>query len=138
MSPVRIRAGLAALAALALGSPAAVLAAHPVAVTLRDAQGNPVASGSTVPYSPGRSCGGCHDVALITQGYHFQQGRTDGAARIQVSDAFAGALGSRAGVHAEDVAAGRRELARRALRVRGDEPGGIGHRQHCSFASARR
>ena len=93
MSPDRIRAGLAALAALVLGVPAWVQAAHPLNVTLRDAQGNAIASNSTVPYSPERSCGSCHDVALITQGYHFQQGRTNGAAQIQVSDAFAGSLG---------------------------------------------
>ncbi|MCX5820264.1 MAG: hypothetical protein NT047_10195 [Deltaproteobacteria bacterium] len=28
----------------------------------------------TDPYSPKKSCGGCHGYATITQGYHFQQG----------------------------------------------------------------
>lgn len=90
--PGRVRA--AALAALALGLPATALAAHPFTIGLHDAQGNAVTSASTAPYSPSRSCGtsGCHDVGLITQGYHFQQGRTNGAARVQVSDTFAGAM----------------------------------------------
>ena len=82
-----------ALAAAALG-PAVAMAAHPLTIQLRDAAGNPVTSASTVPYSPEQSCGGCHDLALITQGYHFQQGRTDGASRIQVSDTFGGAIGA--------------------------------------------
>jgi hypothetical protein len=45
------------------------------AVTLRDRLGNPLAPGSTTPYSPQKTCGGCHDVSVITQGYHFQQGK---------------------------------------------------------------
>lgn len=28
----------------------------------------------TDPYSPRRTCGGCHGYATITSGYHFQQG----------------------------------------------------------------
>jgi hypothetical protein len=45
------------------------------AVPLRDRLGNLIARGSTAPYSPQRTCGGCHDVDVITQGYHFQQGK---------------------------------------------------------------
>jgi hypothetical protein len=81
------------LAALAVALvPAAGHAAHPFAVPLRDGTGAVLDAASTAPYSPERSCGGCHDFATITQGYHFQQGRTDGAAHLNVSDSFAGAL----------------------------------------------
>jgi hypothetical protein len=58
-------------------------------VVLRDAAGNPIQRGSLVPYSPQQTCGGtCHDVATITQGYHFQQGRTNADRTLRVSDAF--------------------------------------------------
>jgi hypothetical protein len=46
------------------------------AVPLKDRLGNPIAKGSTTPYSPEKTCGGCHDVSVIMQGYHFQQGKT--------------------------------------------------------------
>lgn len=86
------RWGARALAALAITLPAAAWAAHPGGnVTLRDAAGTPVAT-SGLPYSPERTCGGCHDVATIAQGYHFQQGRTNALGDIQVSDTFAGNL----------------------------------------------
>ncbi len=58
------------------------------AIVLRDAAGNPILQGSTTPYSPERTCGGCHDVSVITRGYHFQQGRTDASNSIVVSDSF--------------------------------------------------
>jgi hypothetical protein len=45
------------------------------AVTLRDRLGAPIARGSTTPYSPEKTCGACHVVDVITQGYHFQQGK---------------------------------------------------------------
>jgi len=69
------------------------------AVTLKDAGGNVITSGSATPYSPKQTCGGCHNyesnVATVTKdhgpgtgqyqvkapqhgvsaGYHFQQGR---------------------------------------------------------------
>ena len=45
------------------------------AVVLKDRLGNPIARGSTTPYSPEKTCGGCHDFSVITQGYHFQQGK---------------------------------------------------------------
>jgi hypothetical protein len=82
------------LASLALAlTPALSLAQHPGGnVPLRDIAGNAIQAGSKTPYSPERTCGGCHDVALITQGYHFQQGRTNGAAALQVSDTFLGAM----------------------------------------------
>lgn len=63
-------------------------AAHPVAITLKGYDGSTITQGSTEPYSPKQSCGTCHDYALITQGYHFQQGRTDAAGAIAVSDTF--------------------------------------------------
>ena len=46
-------------------------------IVLRDAQGEPLALGSQEPYSPRWTCGACHNVDLIANGYHFQQGRTD-------------------------------------------------------------
>jgi hypothetical protein len=65
-------------------------AAHPFQVTLKGYDGSTITQGSTQPYSPKLSCGvsGCHDYAVITQGYHFQQGRTDAAGAIAVSDTF--------------------------------------------------
>jgi hypothetical protein len=86
------RWGARAIAALALALPAATWAAHPFDVALVDDQGESVAT-SGRPYSPVRSCGGnCHDFPTITQGYHFQQGRTNVLGAIQVSDTFAGNL----------------------------------------------
>ena len=35
-----------------------------------------------------RTCGGCHDYERITNGYHFQQGRTNGDRKIVISDDF--------------------------------------------------
>ncbi len=58
------------------------------AIVLRDGAGNAIAPGSTVPYSPEKTCGGCHDVSVITRGYHFQQGRTDATNQLVVSDTF--------------------------------------------------
>jgi hypothetical protein len=58
------------------------------AIVLRDGAGNPIVQGSTTAYSPERTCGTCHDVSVITRGYHFQQGRTDASNAIVVSDTF--------------------------------------------------
>lgn len=58
------------------------------AVTLRDRLGNPIPVGSTTPYSPERTCGGCHDYATVTQGYHFQQGYGRSNTDRYVSDDF--------------------------------------------------
>jgi hypothetical protein len=57
-------------------------------ILLKDAAGDALAPGSTAPYSPEKTCGGCHDVATITQGYHFQQGRTNADRSMRVSDSF--------------------------------------------------
>ena len=35
------------------------------------------------PYSPRQTCGKCHDYELITQGFHFQQGRNEDPQEIQ-------------------------------------------------------
>ena len=63
-------------------------AAHPFAVKLKKYDGTDIVAGDNVPYSPKLSCGVCHDYIRITQGYHFQQGRTDGSGAIVVSDTF--------------------------------------------------
>lgn len=88
------RWGAEALAALAVVLPAAAWGAHPTNITLRDATGAAITAGSTVPVSTERTCGGCHasQWATITQGYHFQQGRTNGAGWLNVSDTFLGAM----------------------------------------------
>lgn len=57
-------------------------------IVLRDQLGTPLTSTSTVPYSPRKTCGACHDVDEIANGYHFQQGRTDHQGGIQVKDDF--------------------------------------------------
>lgn len=45
-------------------------------IWLKNEQGDRIspAVNRTDPYSPRKSCGGCHSYATITQGYHFQQG----------------------------------------------------------------
>lgn len=89
------RACASAVAGLAVAAaPAIALAAHTGGdVTLMDAAGTAVATSGNA-YSPERSCGGCHASiwGVATQGYHFQQGRTNALAQIQVSDTFAGNL----------------------------------------------
>jgi len=55
---------------------------------LKGFDGNPITIDSKAPYSPKKTCGTCHDYDRITQGYHFQQGRTDGIGKIVVSDTF--------------------------------------------------
>ena len=45
---------------------------------------------STEPYSPRQTCGACHDVDAIANGFHFQQGRTNLDGNIQVHDDFFG------------------------------------------------
>ena len=71
--------GLALLLTGMLGwlSAEAVPAARPhAAVQLKDADGRSIdpAAASPRPYSPRQTCGGCHDYAKITHGYHFQMG----------------------------------------------------------------
>jgi len=46
-------------------------------VPLLDRLGRPITAGSTEPYSPRKTCGFCHDIDKMANGYHFQQGRTD-------------------------------------------------------------
>ncbi|RPJ04592.1 MAG: hypothetical protein EHM36_09985, partial [Deltaproteobacteria bacterium] len=60
---------------------------HPQ-IAIRGGDGTPLPKDSQSPYSPKKTCGGCHDYDQITNGYHFQQGRTDGAGKIVISDNF--------------------------------------------------
>jgi len=59
-------------------------------IVLKDRLGNPLTATSTEPYSPRQTCGTCHDVDAIANGYHFQQGRTDAVGSIQTQDDFFG------------------------------------------------
>jgi hypothetical protein len=89
------RRGAEALAALAVLLPVTAWAAHTGGdVTLRDAAGNAITAASTAPVSTEQTCGRCHASLwpTITQGYHFQQGRTNGAGQLNVSDTFLGAM----------------------------------------------
>jgi len=60
---------------------------HPK-ISLKGFDGNELTIKTTVPYSPKKTCGTCHDYHRITNGYHFQQGRTDGAGKIIINDDF--------------------------------------------------
>ncbi len=57
-------------------------------VIIKGFDGSPLTIHSKIPYSPKKTCGVCHDYDRITNGYHFQQGRTDGTGKIVVSDTF--------------------------------------------------
>ncbi len=57
-------------------------------IVLRGFDGTPLTLDGKIPYSPKKTCGACHDYNLITRGYHFQQGRTDGTGKIVVSDTY--------------------------------------------------
>jgi len=57
-------------------------------IILMGFDGSPLTPDSKIPYSPKRTCGACHDYDQITNGYHFQQGRTDGTGKIIISDTF--------------------------------------------------
>src|SRR3990172_8531679 len=57
-------------------------------ISLKGFDGKDLTPQDRAPYSPKRTCGDCHDYARITNGYHFQQGRTDGTGKIVVSDQF--------------------------------------------------
>jgi hypothetical protein len=72
---------------LFFSSHVAIASGHPD-VALMDHQGNLVALDGNTPYSPRQTCGGCHDYDMITNAYHFQQGRTDAEGRIVISDGF--------------------------------------------------
>jgi hypothetical protein len=57
-------------------------------IVVRGYDGNPLTMQSKTPYSPKKTCGTCHDYNRITNGYHFQLGRTDGTGKIVISDSF--------------------------------------------------
>jgi hypothetical protein len=57
-------------------------------IILKGFDGRPLTLDSKAPYSPKSTCGECHDYNRITNGYHFQQGRTDGSGKIVISDTF--------------------------------------------------
>lgn len=61
-------------------------------IPLRDARGEILTVGSTDPYSSRRTCGtsACHDVDHITNGFLFQQGRTDTTGRVDMKDDYHG------------------------------------------------
>jgi len=80
---------LAILALLFLYTPSTPSQAPPhEKIVLRGFDGNPLTPESNLPYSPKKTCGACHDYNRITNGYHFQQGRTDGVGKIVASDAY--------------------------------------------------
>jgi hypothetical protein len=57
-------------------------------IFLKGFDGSPLTLESKMPYSPKKTCGDCHDYHQITNGYHFQQGRTDGTGKMVISDTF--------------------------------------------------
>ena len=57
-------------------------------LVLRDRTGAPLTVASTEPYSPRATCGPCHDVDAIANGYHFQQGRTDAVGNVHTADDY--------------------------------------------------
>ncbi len=57
-------------------------------IELKGFDGIPLTIDSKNPYSPKKTCGPCHDYDRITNGYHFQQGRTDGTKKIVIRDTF--------------------------------------------------
>lgn len=65
-----------------------VWGAHEEPVVLKGYDGRELSMDSKEPYSPKQTCGECHEYDQITNGYHFQQGRTDGDGNITMSDNF--------------------------------------------------
>jgi hypothetical protein len=57
-------------------------------VALKDRAGNHLLAGSTEPYSPRTTCGGCHDFDEVVKGYHFHQGRTDSDGNFIMTDDY--------------------------------------------------
>ncbi|NWG04489.1 MAG: hypothetical protein HXY44_16675, partial [Syntrophaceae bacterium] len=57
-------------------------------ISIRGFDGSPLTLESKIPYSPKKTCGDCHDYHPISNAYHFQQGRTNGAGKIVISDTF--------------------------------------------------
>lgn len=58
---------------------------HPK-IELKGYDGSPLSLESKLPYSPKKTCGGCHDYDRIIKGYHFQQGRTEIDGKISIRD----------------------------------------------------
>jgi len=57
-------------------------------IALRDHYGDAIMAGSDLPYSPRETCGVCHDIDEMANGYHFQQGRTNEHGTVQMKDDF--------------------------------------------------
>lgn len=57
-------------------------------IPLQDTLGNVITLDSTRPYSGRNTCGGCHDVDRIANGFLFQQGRTDSSGQIDMRDDY--------------------------------------------------
>jgi len=55
---------------------------------LRDYAGNAITAESTAPYSGRHTCGACHDIDEISNGFLFQHGRTDLARNIVTKDDY--------------------------------------------------
>ncbi len=55
---------------------------------LKDIAGDAITLDSTVPYSGQNTCGDCHDVEQITNGFLFQQGRTDSDGNFIMRDNY--------------------------------------------------
>jgi hypothetical protein len=70
--------------------PPVLPAANHEQIVLRDRFGTVIQLGSREPYSPRETCGACHDVTAIANGYHFQQGRTTLTGAIDMRDDFYG------------------------------------------------
>lgn len=87
MASRTIRIILTGVCGLAIVHGGSAWAKH-VPVTLKGYDGKALTVDSKAPYSPRQTCGECHDYEKITNGYHFQQGRTDGSGKIVMSDAF--------------------------------------------------
>ena len=59
-------------------------------ILLKDRFGNNITVASTEPFSPRETCGECHDIDAIHNGYHFQQGRTNAAGTVHMTSDFFG------------------------------------------------
>jgi len=57
---------------------------------LKDVFGNAITIASSNPYNGRQTCGPCHDVARISNGFLFQQGRTDTSGRLDMRDDYHG------------------------------------------------
>lgn len=57
-----------------------------LSIPLKDYQDRDIRVDSTQPYSGRHTCGGCHDLNVIANGLHFQQGRTDVAGNIAMQN----------------------------------------------------